>query len=82
MQAIEGVEESSVYGEQHTLTGQVVAAKVQLSTDETALQFKKRMRLALRDRLEPFKIPVKISVGDSVISHRFKKLRRRAKEEK
>jgi hypothetical protein len=56
--------------------GQVVAAKVSLSTDESVLEFKTRMRTALRDRLEPFKIPVKVSLGESFISHRFKKVAR------
>lgn len=81
LRAIAGVVESSVYGEPHALTGQVVAARVKLSTDESLSDFKRRMRGELRDRLEPFKIPVKITLGDSVISHRFKKMRRLARDE-
>ena len=81
LRAIEGVLECSVYGEPHALMGHVVAARVSLSTDESVLEFKKRMRIALQDRLEPFKIPVKVSLGESAISHRFKKISRRASDE-
>ncbi len=78
--SLDGVQECSVYAEQHVLTGHVVAARVKLSTDESAMAFKRRMRQALAARLESFKIPVVVKLGDSVISHRFKKMRRLAKE--
>lgn len=81
LMSIEGVEECSVYGEQHVLTGQVVAARVKLSTDESARAFKRRMRQALASRLESFKIPVIVALGNSVISHRFKKMRRFARQD-
>ena len=81
LMSLEGVQECSVFAEPHVLTGQVVAARVQLSTDENARAFKRRMRQALAPRLESFKIPVIVTLGDSVISHRFKKMRRLAKQD-
>ncbi len=73
---LDGVVDCSVFGEAHALTGQVVVARVQLSTDETARAFKRRMRAALRDRLEPSKVPVRVEVVDSVVGSRLKKVRR------
>jgi acyl-CoA synthetase (AMP-forming)/AMP-acid ligase II len=80
LMSLDGVLECSVFGEQHVLTGQVVAARVKLSTGESARAFKRRMRQALAARLESFKIPVVVTLGDSVISQRFKKMRRLARE--
>lgn len=74
--ALEGVEACVAFGAPHPLTGQVVHARVQLSGDETAKAFKKRMRQALRGRLEPSKIPVAVERVESVMGGRLKKLRR------
>ncbi len=74
--ALDGVEDCSVWGAPHPLTGQVVAARVQLSSGESARAFKRRMREALRGRLEPSKIPVSVELAESVVGSRLKKIRR------
>lgn len=71
-----GVLDAAAFGAPHVLTGQVVVARVTLQGDETAVAFKRRMRAALRGRLEPYKIPIRVELAETVISPRFKKLRR------
>lgn len=73
--ALPGVEDASVHGEANVLTGQAVVARVRLSTGEDARTFKQRMRKALQGRIEPFKIPVRVTLADVLVSPRFKKLR-------
>ncbi|MDY0062123.1 MAG: long-chain fatty acid--CoA ligase [Myxococcota bacterium] len=71
-----GVVEATVHGEAHALTGQIVVARVQLATDEDEKAFKLRLRQALKGRLQPYKIPVKVTLVDSLVSSRLKKQRR------
>ena len=71
-----GVEDCCVFAERNVLTGQAAVARVRLSTGESAAAFKRRMRQALRGRLEPYKIPVRITLGAIEVSSRFKKMRR------
>jgi long-chain acyl-CoA synthetase len=72
---MENVEDVSVRGEASALTGQAVVASVRLAHDEDPVAFKTRMRIFCRDRLESYKIPVKIEFAGPVISARFKKMR-------
>jgi long-chain acyl-CoA synthetase len=74
--ALEGVEDVTVSGEAHAITGQIVTATVRLAGDETLAAFKGRMRLWCRDRLEPYKIPAKVRVAEGPLySERFKRKR-------
>jgi len=73
---VEGVVDAAAFGAPHVLTGQVVVARVTLDSDEAAAAFKRRMRRALKGRLEPYKVPVKVELADNLLSPRFKKLRR------
>jgi len=73
---MEGVEDVIVIGVPNPITGQMVQARVRLSTDEDLPQFRKRMQAFCHDRLARFKIPQKvILVEKSLHSERFKKLR-------
>ena len=65
----------SVRGEPSALTGQAVVATVRLAQDEDPVAFKTRMRIFCRDRLESYKIPVKVEFAGPVNSERFKKMR-------
>lgn len=72
---MENVEDVSARGEPSALTGQAVVASVRLAHDEDPVAFKTRMRIFCRDRLESYKIPVKVEFNGPVISTRFKKMR-------
>ena len=74
---MDGVEDVAVSGEENLMTGQIVKAKIKLSTNETISAFKKRMRLFCRDQLQNFQIPQKIELVDHMLyNDRFKKIRR------
>lgn len=72
---LDNVEDVVVRGESNPLTGQAVVARVRLTRPESAAEFKIRMRLFCRDRLAPFKIPVKVQFIETLHSERFKKVR-------
>ena len=75
--ALPGVLDCAVFGEAHALTGQVVVARVVVDTDESPVAFKRRMRQALQGVLEPYKVPVKVTLAEGeLVSDRFKKVRR------
>jgi long-chain acyl-CoA synthetase len=74
---MEGVADAVVRGQPHPLTGQIVLATVQLTTAETAEQFKLRMRQFCADRLASYKVPARVQITTKpVYSARFKRVRR------
>jgi long-chain acyl-CoA synthetase len=74
---VEGVTDAAVHGEPHPITGQIVAATVVLDREEALPAFKVRMRLALRDKVPSFKIPVKVVISTGPVhSSRFKRMRK------
>lgn len=77
LESMPGVEEAAVTGEPGAITGQIVVARVRLSTAESAGEFRRRMRMYCRDVLPPFKQPQKVILTRStMVGDRFKKLRR------
>jgi acyl-coenzyme A synthetase/AMP-(fatty) acid ligase len=77
LQTMDGVEEVVVSGERSPMLGQIVRARVKLSSREELGAFRKRMHAFCRDKLQVFKIPQKVElVSDPVHSERFKKIRR------
>jgi acyl-CoA synthetase (AMP-forming)/AMP-acid ligase II len=63
-----------VYGERNAIMGQTVAARVTLQEPEELASLKQRLRGFCKDKLEPFKVPVKVEVSDGdEMSDRFKK---------
>jgi acyl-CoA synthetase (AMP-forming)/AMP-acid ligase II len=77
LQCMEGVRDVVVSAEANPITGQIVAAKVRLSTGETLPEFRRRMRLFCQDTLPAFKIPQKVLIVDEEThGERFKKMRR------
>lgn len=73
---MENVLDATVYGERHPLTGQIVVARMVLARPEDPSSLKRRMRSHCRGRLEPFKIPVNVTVTEQPDhSVRFKKKR-------
>ncbi|ABY36952.1 MAG TPA: long-chain fatty acid--CoA ligase [Chloroflexus aurantiacus] len=71
------VKDVAVVGEPNPITGHIVTARFNLFEPEDPNEFKRRVRAFCRDRLAPYKIPVKIIITDSEQhSARFKKMRK------
>ncbi|MEB3145631.1 MAG: fatty acid--CoA ligase family protein [Cylindrospermopsis raciborskii 1523720] len=76
LQTMPGVAEVSVKGEANAITGNIVTAKVRLKTDESLRDFRVRLRAFCQDKLESYKIPVRVTlVQERLHSDRFKKSR-------
>ena len=71
------VEEATAYGEPHPITGHIVCVRIRPAhavDDERALT--RAVKRFCRERLEPYKVPVKVRVGDAPqFGERFKKRR-------
>ena len=77
IQQMEGVKDVMVYGEKNPITGQMVTAKVNLQTNETLGEFRKRMKNFCKEKLPNFKIPQKVVlIEKDMYSERYKKLRK------
>ena len=71
-----GVRDVRVFGEPSAIMGSVVAAYVDLEKDYARDEFKKSMRKFCRDRIEAYKVPVKVDYGhDPQYTERYKKNR-------
>lgn len=76
IQEMENVAEVTVYGEKNPITGNIVCARVKLLRDEDHKSFVHRLKKYCRERLERYKIPVKVKILDEKQhSERFKKVR-------
>jgi acyl-CoA synthetase (AMP-forming)/AMP-acid ligase II len=74
---LSNVADVAVYPEKSPLTGHFVAARVNLVEPEDLGAFKKRLHAFCRERLAPFKIPVRVTLTDEQqFSARFKKMRK------
>lgn len=58
------VRDAAVFGRANPLTGQIVAARINLINPEPLDEFKRRMRLFCRDRLPSYKVPVHVEFTD------------------
>ena len=77
LQMMDGVQDVAVWGENNPLLGQIVRAKVNLSTSETAAEFRKRMKVFCGDKLPRYKIPQKVIIASKQLhNERFKKIHR------
>ncbi|MDH4055268.1 MAG: AMP-binding protein [Gammaproteobacteria bacterium] len=77
IQLMTGVDEVIVTGEKHPLTGNIVVAKIKLSTQESLPEFRRRLMEFCRTRLSKFMIPQKIVLANADLhGERFKKMRR------
>lgn len=76
IQDMEGVADSTVFGQPHAITGQIVCANVTLTGEEDPRAFARRLKKFCHDRLAPFKVPVKVEVlAAPQHGARFKKMR-------
>lgn len=77
IQSMGEVEEVSVYGEPNRLVGEIVCARVKPRGPVDPVEFAGAVKRFCRDRLDRFKVPVKVSLTDqSQTGPRFKKIRR------
>jgi acyl-CoA synthetase (AMP-forming)/AMP-acid ligase II len=73
---LDNIQDVTVHGEPNPLAGQIVVARVNLISPESVTAVKKRIRIALRDKLPPFKIPQKVVLADTQqFNERFKRMR-------
>jgi len=70
------VDDVLVYGQANPILGMTVCAKIRCSSKTETKSFKKELKLLCKDRLAPFKRPIKyIFTNESLSSNRFKKQR-------
>jgi acyl-coenzyme A synthetase/AMP-(fatty) acid ligase len=70
------VEEAVVYGQRHPITGKIVCADVQLRGNGDEAEARRAIKRFCGERLEPFKVPVKIQfVQAGLHSDRLKRVR-------
>jgi long-chain acyl-CoA synthetase len=70
------VVDAAVYGEPHPLLGSIVVARVVLDEPEEDDTLRRRLRLFCRERLAPYKVPMKFERNlDAHHTDRFKKVR-------
>lgn len=76
IQELDWVEEVTVYGERSPLVGQIVCARVKAADPVDARELATAVKRHCRERLERFKVPVRVALTDErQHSERFKKLR-------
>jgi acyl-coenzyme A synthetase/AMP-(fatty) acid ligase len=77
IQQMEEVVEATVYGEKNPLIGSIVCAKVRTSSDLSSEDLSQKVKSFCKERLEKFKVPVKVQIfNESHYGDRFKKIRK------
>ena len=77
IQEIANVAEVTVYGEKNPIVGNIVCAKVNLLEEEDHKSFAVRLKRRCRERLQNYKVPLKVLIVDQKQhSERFKKVRK------
>jgi acyl-CoA synthetase (AMP-forming)/AMP-acid ligase II len=75
--SLDNIRDVAVIAEPHPMLGQIVVAKVSLQEPEGADELKRRIRVACRATLAPYKAPTKVVVTDEAFhTARQKKIRR------
>lgn len=73
---MKNIRDATVYGEKNPITGKIVVARVNLFEPEPLMPLKNRIRAFCRDKLAPYKIPIKVEITeDEQFSARYKKAR-------
>ena len=76
IQEMDNVAEITVFGEKNLITGNIVCAKVTLLRDEDHKSFARRLKSFCRERLQNYKVPIKVVIAvEDQYSARFKKVR-------
>jgi acyl-CoA synthetase (AMP-forming)/AMP-acid ligase II len=70
------VRDAVVYGQQHPITGKIVCSDIQLCGGQDETEARRAIKRFCAQRLEPFKVPVKIQFVEGVLyGDRLKRLR-------
>ena len=73
---MDNVAEIIVFSERNSIVGDIVCAKVRLQEDEDINVFTQRLKRYCKERLQRFKIPIKVNiVEDDLHSARYKIMR-------
>ncbi|MEX0692938.1 MAG: long-chain fatty acid--CoA ligase [Rhodospirillales bacterium] len=73
---LDNIKDAAVYGESHPLMGKIVCADIVLLNPEPAAEARVRIKKSCQDKIDRFKIPVKINFPEeSLASDRLKKRR-------
>ena len=73
---MEEVAEVAVYGENNPIVGNLVCATIRLLGDDDRRHFQAKLRRYCRDRLDEYKIPIKIKLSlEPLYTERFKRVR-------
>jgi long-chain acyl-CoA synthetase len=76
IQEINDVGEVTVYGEKNHIMGNIVCVKVTLKEELDVKIFKKRLKKHCRQKLQNYKVPIKVQVAtEKQHNERFKKMR-------
>lgn len=76
IQEIDNVVEVTVFAEKNPIMGNIVCAKVRLLKEEDKKQFITRLKIYCKQKLQSYKIPVKVIIDDTEQhNERFKKIR-------
>ena len=76
IQALDNVAAVVVHGEKNPIMGEIVCARVTLLKDESPQKFSRRLQQYCREKLENYKVPLKVKViNENQHSERFKKVR-------
>jgi long-chain acyl-CoA synthetase len=76
IQELNNIAEVTVFGEKNPIMGNIVCAKIRLIESEDKKQFITRLKIYCKQKLQSFKIPVKVIIDDTEQhNERFKKIR-------
>lgn len=76
VQEMSNVDEVVVYREKNLIMGEIVCARISLIKEEDSKLFSRRLKKFCKDRLENYKIPVRIEITDKKLHNiRYKKIR-------
>ncbi|RMF03789.1 MAG: long-chain fatty acid--CoA ligase [Chloroflexi bacterium] len=76
IQQMDNVADATVFGRPSPITGSMVCANVRLLQPEEPKAFRRRLKVFCSERLQSYKVPVKVKiVRDDQHSSRFKKMR-------
>ncbi len=76
IQEMDNVRDVTVRGEKNPITGEIVCARVTLREDEPTKAFARRLKRFCAERLERYKVPVKVALTEEVqYGIRFKRQR-------
>jgi acyl-coenzyme A synthetase/AMP-(fatty) acid ligase len=76
IQELDNVAEVTVFGEKNPIIGNIVCTKIRLFKEEDKKQFITRLKIYCRQKLQSYKVPVKVIIdNEQQFSDRFKKKR-------